>query len=139
MSVYKVIYNYYNDLLNFLSNEDSSNKGLTNLFSNITPEKKKIIISKLSEMMMKFHNAFNNEKKYWKNTKKDQSLFRIIYFLMLLFSFIIIFVFLIFRFKEIKAENLKGNSKGITYGKSIFTYLIILQIILTIFFFIIPY
>jgi len=129
MSVYKVIYNYYNDLLNFLSHEDSSNKGLTNLFSNIAPDKKKIIVSKLAEMMVKFDVAFNNEIRYWSDTNRDQTWFMVIYIIMLFITLIIIIIFLFLRFKEIKAQG--GNL--FMKVKSLFSHLIVYQIILTIF------
>jgi len=129
MSVYKVINNYYTDFLNFLGDEKSANKDLPQFFSNITPDKKKMVVSKLSEMMMKFNVAFNNEINYWNSNNKDQRWFLIIYILVLIISAIIIIIFLIFRFKELTAMGTNMFSKA----KTSLTHLIIYQIILTIF------
>jgi hypothetical protein len=129
MSVYRVINNYYNDLLNFLSEEDSINKGLINMFRDITPDKKKIIITKLAEMMIKFDMAFANEINYWNSNKKDQTWFLIIYILMLLITFIITIFFFIFSLKELTALNAPFMKKI----KLSLTHLIVYQVIFAIF------
>lgn len=129
MSVYRVINNYYNDLLNFLSKEDSTNRGLVNMFRDITPDKKKIVITKLADMMLKFDIAFNNDINYWNSNKKDQISFMVIYILMLIITFIIVIFFFIFRLKELTEINYSMMSKL----KTGLSHLIVFQVIFSIF------
>lgn len=129
MSVYKVISNYYNDLLNFLSVEDKQFNGLSNMFQKLTPDKKKMIVTKLSEMMLRFDSAFNNEISYWTQSKKEQNAFNIIYIVMLVITFCITVMMFIFRLKEIKQ---KGGNMLMVF-KSLLSHIIIYQIILSVF------
>lgn len=141
MSVYRVISNYYNDLLDFLTEENIKNKGLENLFQSIKDEKKdekkKQIITKLTEMMFRINNAFMNEILFWKNKEKEQTWFKIIYIIMLIIIFIIMLVFLSFRFKEIKERPEPDILEGIIPSsmvmfKSIVSFIIVYFIIFSI-------
>lgn len=129
MSVYRVINNYYNDILNFLSYEDLAHKGLINMFRDITPSQKKTVITKLADMMVKFDIAFNNDINYWNSNKKDQTWFMLIYIIMLIITFIIVIIFFIFRLKELTAINSPIMAK-VTTGLS---HLIVYQVIFAVF------
>lgn len=129
MSVYKVISNYYTDLLNFLSEEDKKYNGLKNMFQDMTPDKKKIIVTKLSEMMLRFDTAFKNEISYWQQNKKEQTFFNALYWIILIILFVLTVMMYIFKMKEIKEEG--GNI--FQHGKSLLTFIIGYQIILSVF------
>lgn len=129
MSVYKVISNYYNDLLNFLSTESNNNRGLGNMFANITNDKKKLIVTKLADMMVRFDTAFNSELNFWAAKKKEQTWFFVIYLVMLGVILAIILLLYYFRVKEIKAEG----GKTMAMIKSLMSYIIVYQVIFTIF------
>lgn len=131
MSVYKVISNYYNDLLTFLSDEDKAANGLANMFRDITADKKKIIITKLTDMMVKFDAAFANEINFWNSQNKDQTLFIIIYIIMITSVIGIVIALLVFRIKRIKSDDPDSMFK---ISKISLNCLIISQIIVTIFF-----
>jgi hypothetical protein len=129
MSVYKVINNYYNDLLNFLAEESLINGDLTKFFNNITQDKKKVIILKLSQMMLKFDTAFKNEINYWASNQNDKKWFLIIYIILIIIFISITLFFLLSRFKELTARG----SNMFTKIKTSFSHLIVIEVILTIF------
>ena len=129
MSVYRVINNYYNDLLNFLSDEDLANKGLVNMFRDITPDKKKIIVTKLAEIMIKFDMAFNNDINYWDNNRKNQAYFLLIYFIMSLIVLIVTILLLVFNLKELK----DNKSPFLIKLKTCLSYLIGFHAIFSVF------
>ncbi len=138
MSVYRVISNYYNDFLNFLSEENVKSGGLDNMFQTITNDKKKLIVTKLTDMMVRFNSAFQNEIQFWTNKEKEQNLFMIIYIIMIFLILIIVIILLLFRFKELKAapppEVLNGTVGMQTVRiKSILSHVIVYHIILSIF------
>lgn len=130
MSVYRVISNYYNDLLNFLNDEDTTFKGLPNMFRDITADKKKFIILKLSDMMVRFDMAFKNEINYWNSQRKNQMWFLIIYIIMIVIIFIIIVIIFYIRIKELKEKH---GTNIFMICKSVINYIIIYQIILILF------
>lgn len=129
MSVYKVISNYYNDLLNFLRVEESKHGGLPNMFHNITADKKKVIVSKLADMMVRFDIAFNGEMQYWLTNRKEQSWYMAIYVIMILITFVLIAIWFFFRLKEIRA--LGGTMY--TMLKSLLGHLVVYQVIFSVF------
>ncbi len=132
MSVYKVISNYYNDLLNFLSEENSKNNGLENLFQTITNDKKKIIITKLADMMVRFDMAFENEISFWKIRAKQQNWYTAIYIIMLIIIFVIIIILFLYRVKELKDYVNPEESKLIPVVKSLLSHIIVFQVLLSI-------
>lgn len=138
MSVYRVISNYYNDLLNFLSEENIKNNGLNNLFQSISNEKKKQIVTKLSEMMLRINSGFKNEDLFWEQKAKEQHWFTIIYVVMLFVILIIFFFFYIFRLKELKEFPDPDVVKGIIPSymvkiKSGLSHLIVYTVIFSVF------
>lgn len=129
MSVYRVIRNYYYDLLNFLRDKDRTKGGITNYIDNIPEDDKIIIIGKISEMMFRFDIAFNNEVLYWNNIKKEQSWYAFLYIVMIAFAFLGIGYLFILNFKEIKS---RGGDMSMVL-KSLLTYIIIFQVVMSVF------
>lgn len=129
MSVYKVISNYYNDLLNYLYLEDSKAKGLTNWLQKITSDQKKVVMTKISDTMVRFDMAFAGEINYWKTRAREQGWFIALYIILLIIMFVIMVYSFLKQFKEIKNEG--GSVFMVT--RSFLTYLIAFMVLMSIF------
>lgn len=126
MSVYKIVGNYYGDMFNFLKNEDIENKGLKNMFLSIQPDKMKQIITKITEMMVKFDVAFRSEYLYWESIKKEQKLYYAINVIMVI---VIIIILGFFAAKDIKAH---GTCDLKIKAQRLLVYIIIMEVVFTI-------
>ena len=94
MSMYNVISNSYNDLLNTLDNENRSNTGgLKSMFENISDDKKRSFVIKLADTMLLFDTAFNSEITYWDGVRKENLIFLVGYSVMTgIIGIIVIFI-----------------------------------------------
>lgn len=134
MSVYRVISNYYNDLLNFLNEESSKNNGLDNWFQSITNDKKKMIITRLADMMVHFDVAFANEINFWQSKAKEQTWFTIIYIVMLIIILVITIILFLVRLKELQTRSdPTQDSIMMPLFKSGLSHIIVFQVLLSIF------
>ena len=114
MSMYKVIRNYYHDTLDFLKVQaQENNNSLQTFFTsdNLTPAKKKQIISMLGEMMVKFDIAFNNEIKYWETSELEQNWYLTMYIVIVLIVIGILIFWLKMKLKEMKLFSATSTQK----------------------------
>jgi len=133
MSVYRVVRNYYYDLLRFLQEgERQYNGNLGEYFAHISYIDKQTLVNKLAEMMVRIDTAFDNEKQYWSSMNMEQSWYALSYVLMLMISLIVLVYMFLLRFKEISTFGNPCNASGMVV-KSLLTYVIVYQVILSVF------
>ena len=107
MSIYTVISNSYNDLLNSLADENKSNTdGLKAMFSNISDDKKRQLVIKLADMMVLIHTTFDSEIVYWDSIRRQHRLFFWGYIVASIIIVIVIsFIGLYFILRQLKKDK----------------------------------
>jgi hypothetical protein len=109
--MYKVIRNYYHDMLDFLKVQAQENNNLSSFFDDIADSKKKQIVSMLGEMMVKFDIAFTNEIEYWETSEVEQNWYLTIYIIIVFIIMGILIFWLKAKLKEMKLFNASSMQK----------------------------
>lgn len=108
MSIYKVIGNYYTDLLDFLGVKYKRYSGeLDRYFADIkTLDKKKELIDKIAYVFQRVEILKQAERKVWENRKRTNVIFMIIMCIMMVAVLIILTTLCIFNMKSYYAGSL---------------------------------
>jgi hypothetical protein len=134
MALYKIVNNYYTDILNTINNAYiNNNNDFNKAFDSIDPL---YLMKKIAGIVVRLKRVQEADIRYWKSQGKTFKL----YFMILLLILIIVFgglIFWFFKFKkpEIKNDsNIPDNRKGFEYAKNLILYLIIFMVVFTLIF-----
>lgn len=145
MSRYRLIRNYYVDLLDYLkpiiiesknAAQRDNNSVLTQFNNRLDSTKKKTIINKLTSTVNGIIKSIETEQKYFLDKYSEQKTFKIMYIVMMIIISILIVIAIFFKAKSIiNGPEYEGLENSIAWRltSSILTYLIIFLIILSVF------
>lgn len=133
MTIYKVISNYYTDLLDFLNIQHKKyNNNFDTYFTNITDENKKILIDKIANVFQKLEILKKSESNFWKSkTNQGNAMMAILIIMIILIFFMVIIlgVFFTLNSKSIgSVDKVKYIILYITLYLIIFTILLLLVV-----------
>lgn len=134
MSVQKVIYNNYTEILDYMRAMEKKFAGLENYFDTLkdSSQLKKALLDRLSDTTVSIEMTFNANIAFWDKKKKTQDSFLAMCIVFIIITFIMVF-FVFFMMKVSELDMLKTPNKTFEKGRSFFMHLIIYMCFLSVF------
>ena len=104
MSVYKVITNYYTEIMDFLNQNAKKQKGINNYLKALDGDHvaQVNLINKLSDTLVRLNIVYNNNISFWNEKIKTQNGLFILAIIGIVLSFMAVVAMLVYKFKQIK-------------------------------------
>jgi hypothetical protein len=104
MSVYKVITNYYTEIMDFLNQNAKKHKGIDNYLKALDGDQvlQVGLINKLSDTLVRLNIMYNNNISFWNEKIKTQNGLLILAVIGIILSFMAVVAMLVYKFKQMK-------------------------------------